>query len=132
MPMTNGSPGSPLRERSETIGLLLQLITSASPSHPMTFKEHLLQELEHTPEPILEQVLNFLQFLKAHSPNNGTSIQTPTINRSAPDLSDQERLAKLNKLFGAWKDQPDLAEKFAEIDRERHAYRGRPIDSMDR
>jgi hypothetical protein len=98
----------------------------------MTFKEHLLKELEHTPEPILEQVFNFLQFLKAHSPNNGASIPTPTINRSAQALNDEERLTRLNKLFGAWKNQPDLAEKFAEIDRERHAYQGRPIDSMDR
>jgi hypothetical protein len=97
----------------------------------MTFKEHLLQELEHTPEPILEQVVNFLRFLKTHSPNNGASIPTPTRDRSAQDLSDEERLARLNKLFGAWKNQPDLTEKFAEIDRERHAYRGRPIDSMD-
>ena len=43
-------------------------------------------------------------------------------------LTDEERLAKLNKLFGAWKNQPDLMEIYEEIDRERHAYRGRNID----
>jgi hypothetical protein len=98
----------------------------------MTLKENLLEELEHTPEPILEQVFNFLRFLKANSPNNGTATPTSIVDRSTQDLSDEERLARLNQLFGAWKDQPDLAEKFAEIDRERHAYQGRQIDSMDR
>ena len=46
-------------------------------------------------------------------------------------LTDEERLAKLNQLFGAGKDQPELMEIFAEIDKDRHAYRGRSIDSID-
>jgi hypothetical protein len=46
-------------------------------------------------------------------------------------LSDAEKLAKLNQVFGAWKDQPDLDENFAEIDRERHAYRGRQINLFE-
>jgi hypothetical protein len=46
-------------------------------------------------------------------------------------LSDEERLARLNQLFGAWKDQPDLLRNFAEIDQERHAYRSREIASLD-
>jgi antitoxin ParD1/3/4 len=46
-------------------------------------------------------------------------------------LTDQERLAKLNELFGTWQNQPELIEIFAEIDQERHAYRGRNIDSID-
>lgn len=32
-----------------------------------------------------------------------------------PLLTDEERLAKLNQLFGSWQDQPDLIEIFAEI-----------------
>jgi hypothetical protein len=47
------------------------------------------------------------------------------------NLSEEERLARINQVLGAWKDQADLVEIFAEIDRERHAYRGRQIDSMD-
>jgi hypothetical protein len=35
-------------------------------------------------------------------------------------LTDEERLAQLNQLFGAGKAQPELIEIFAEIDRERH------------
>lgn len=35
-------------------------------------------------------------------------------------LTNKERLNKLNKLFGAWKNQPDLMETFEEIDKERH------------
>jgi hypothetical protein len=97
----------------------------------MTLKDNLLEELEHTPEPILEQVFNFLRFLKANSSDSATATPTSTIADAAQGLSDEERLTRLNKLFGAWKDQPDLAEKFAEIDRERHVYRGRQIDSMD-
>jgi len=46
-------------------------------------------------------------------------------------LSQQERLTRLNQIFGAWKNQPALDEMFAEIDRERHAYRGRAIESID-
>ncbi|MUG92326.1 hypothetical protein F7734_07590 [Scytonema sp. UIC 10036] len=46
-------------------------------------------------------------------------------------LTDEERLVRLNKLFGVWKDQPELIDIFAEIDKERHAYRGRVIDSID-
>lgn len=46
------------------------------------------------------------------------------------NLTEEERLAKLSKLFGAWKNQDDLTEIFAEIDQERHAYRGRGIESM--
>ncbi|NJO66035.1 MAG: hypothetical protein HC836_50610 [Richelia sp. RM2_1_2] len=46
-------------------------------------------------------------------------------------LTDEERLAKLNELFGTWKNQPDLIEIYDEIDKERHSYRGRKIDSFD-
>lgn len=45
--------------------------------------------------------------------------------------TDEERLAKLNQLFGAWKDQPELMEIFTEIDRQRHAYQGREIDKIN-
>ena len=48
------------------------------------------------------------------SSNRNVKIQQP--------LTDEEKLAKLNKLFGAWKDQPELMEIFAEIDKDRHAY----------
>jgi len=46
-------------------------------------------------------------------------------------LSIQERLTKLNQIFGAWKNQPTLDEIFAEIDSERHAYQGRAIEAID-
>ncbi|MFB2836421.1 hypothetical protein [Floridanema evergladense] len=46
-------------------------------------------------------------------------------------LSETERLTRLNQLFGSWQNQPELDETFAEIDRERHAYRGREIASLD-
>ena len=68
---------------------------------------------------------------------NGTEIiiDLEFIEKPIPEqklhLTDEEKLAKLNKLFGAWKNQPDLTEIFAVIDQERHAYQGRTIDKMD-
>jgi hypothetical protein len=50
---------------------------------------------------------------------------------SPQSLSDEERLLKLNQLFGVWQDQPELVEIFAEIDQQRHAYQGRVIDSIE-
>ncbi|MES1024894.1 hypothetical protein ABN584_18885 [Gloeocapsa sp. BRSZ] len=55
---------------------------------------------------------------------------TENVEANLP-LTDEEKLRKLNQLFGAWKDQPELTEIFAEIDRQRHAYRGRAINSID-
>ena len=58
-------------------------------------------------------------------------ISPNQLNIAKHDLTDEERLTKLNRLFGAWKDQPDLKEIFEEIDEQRHAYRGRAINSID-
>lgn len=53
------------------------------------------------------------------------------ITKRQQALTEMEKLAKLNQLFGAWKNQPELTEIFAEIDQERHTYQGRIIDSID-
>ncbi|BCL33695.1 hypothetical protein [Nostoc sp. MS1] len=53
------------------------------------------------------------------------AVEKPKLNLTA-----EERLAKLSKLYGAWKNQDDLTEIFAEIDQQRHAYRGRNIESI--
>ncbi|MEA5571305.1 hypothetical protein [Calothrix sp. UHCC 0171] len=46
-------------------------------------------------------------------------------------LSNEEKLSKLNQLFGAWQHQPELVEIFAEIDEQRHVYLGRNIDVIE-
>ncbi len=46
-------------------------------------------------------------------------------------LTNDEKLAKLNQLFGVWKDDTELIEIFTEIDKDRHAYKGREINSLD-
>ena len=46
-------------------------------------------------------------------------------------LSEQERLTKLNQIFGIWKDEYDIDEIFAQINRERHADFGRAIETLD-
>jgi hypothetical protein len=58
-------------------------------------------------------------------------IPADPITENLQTLSDRERLSRLNQLFGAWQDQPELVEIFTEIDRQRHAYRGRVIDSIE-
>ncbi|KYC35215.1 hypothetical protein WA1_08640 [Scytonema hofmannii PCC 7110] len=61
-------------------------------------------------------------------------LEPPTENNNTKTkkiLTQEERLARLNQLFGVWKDQPELIEIFAEIDKERHASRGRSMDSID-
>lgn len=47
-------------------------------------------------------------------------------------LTDDERLAKLNKLFGVWKNKPELIEAFRKIDKQRHSYRGRKLDKINK
>jgi len=46
-------------------------------------------------------------------------------------LTVEERQKRINESLGAWKDQPNLDAIFVQIDQERHAYRGRQIDSFD-
>lgn len=48
----------------------------------------------------------------------------------APRINNEERLKRLHQVFGAWKDETELGENFAEIDRERHSYFGRKIDFL--
>ncbi|MHC5672720.1 hypothetical protein [Nostoc sp.] len=56
---------------------------------------------------------------------------TNQITEPQPPLTDEERLARLNQLFGVWKNQPELTEIFTEIDQQRHTYQGRTLDSLD-
>ncbi len=96
----------------------------------MTLKELLIQELDQTPDILVEQLLNFLRFLKSNYYFR-PQISQPAVAAPSGPLSDTERLARLNQLFGAWAGQPDLDEIFATIDQERHASRGRTLDSFD-
>ena len=41
------------------------------------------------------------------------------------------RLARLNRIFGAWRNQQDIDLIFADIDTQRHRDYGRKIDSFD-
>lgn len=46
-------------------------------------------------------------------------------------LSTEERHKRIKQVLGAWKDDPEIDAIFTEIDRERHNYHGRQIDSLD-
>ena len=91
----------------------------------MTLKEQLFQELDNASDDIVAQMLTTLRSFKANP--QSTSIPGHPLEH----LSEEERLIKINAMLGGWKDDPEIAEIFAQIDQERHAYRGRHIDSMD-
>ncbi|GAP99697.1 hypothetical protein NIES2104_62630 [Leptolyngbya sp. NIES-2104] len=46
-------------------------------------------------------------------------------------LTPEERQTLINEKLGGWKDDPNLDQIFADIDQERHLYRGRQTDSFD-
>jgi antitoxin ParD1/3/4 len=71
----------------------------------------LLEQLNNIPDGT--EIIIDLEFIEKQ-------VSEPKIH-----LTEEEKLAKLNKLFGAWKNQPDLTEIFAEIDQQRHTYEGR-------
>lgn len=77
----------------------------------------ILEQLDHIPDGA--EIIVDLEFIDSQT------------KESCKLLTEQERLAKLHELFGTWQNQPELIEIFAEIDKERHAYRGRNIDSID-
>lgn len=77
----------------------------------------ILEQLNNIPDGT--EIIIDLEFLEKQ-------ISEPKIN-----LTQEEKLAKLNKLFGVWKNKPDLPKIFVEIDQERHTSQGRSIDSID-
>jgi hypothetical protein len=91
----------------------------------MTLKEQLIQELNNSPEPVLEQMFNFLRLLK------NKSQPTSPPEHPLANLTEAERLARINEVLGAWKDDPEIDEIFTQIDHDRHAYHGRQINSLD-
>lgn len=46
-------------------------------------------------------------------------------------LSTEEQQNRIKQALGAWQDEPEIDAIFAEIDCDRHSYRGRRIDSFD-
>lgn len=47
------------------------------------------------------------------------------------NLSRDQRIAKIRAALGGWKNDPEIAEIFSEINRERHTYEGRPLATFD-
>lgn len=56
---------------------------------------------------------------------------TETASHPLSGLSREQRISKIRDALGGWKDNPEIAENFAEIDQDRHAYRGRPLTPFD-
>lgn len=69
---------------------------------------------------------NTVQLPEAITVPDGTEV---TVEISDRFLSNKiEQWQQLHQVAGAWQDDLEIDEVFAEIDRERHAYRGRDID----
>jgi hypothetical protein len=74
----------------------------------MTIKELLLQEIESTPETVLEETLNFLRFLKTKQPTNQPPIHDTNANNQiviepqTPIHSTGRSLLEHLKTIGNW------------------------------
>ena len=69
---------------------------------------------------------NKVQLSQAITIPDGTEVTVEISDCSLSSAKDQWQ--QLQQVAGAWQDDPQIDEIFAEIDRERHAYRGRDID----
>ena len=69
---------------------------------------------------------NTVQLSEAITIPDGTEVTVEISDRSLSNAKDQWQ--QLQQVAGAWQDDSEIDEIFAEIDRERHAYRGRDID----
>ena len=56
---------------------------------------------------------------------------SPVTFHPLANLNPQERQNRIKQVLGAWQNDPEIDAIFAEIDRERHSYHGRQIDSLD-
>lgn len=91
-------------------------------------RENLHRLIDALSPKLLTIVTEFVEFLMLR---RATPDDTPNNLANNRLLPDEERLTRLNQLFGAWADAPELIETFAELDRDRHAYRGRPLETWD-
>jgi hypothetical protein len=66
-----------------------------------TIKEKLLNAIESTPEPILEQILDYLEYLKTRSPNPTNPISQVPIQDEKPILRGA-KAEDLLKFAGTW------------------------------
>lgn len=69
------------------------------------------------------QIIELLEQINDISDNTEilVELQAPSASTTGKALTNDEKLAKLNQLFGAWKDDTELIEIFTEIDKDRHA-----------
>lgn len=66
-----------------------------------TIKEQLLNAIESTPEPILEQILDYLEYLKARATSSATGSNKVPIQDGEPILSGS-KAKDLLKFAGTW------------------------------
>jgi hypothetical protein len=69
----------------------------------MTIKEELVQEIESTPEPLLEETLNYLRHLKATQPHSETQPASQSVPKQ-PNVQESTGQSLLDhlKTLGTW------------------------------
>lgn len=67
-----------------------------------------------------------IQLSEEVTASDGTEVIVEIPDRVLTNKTD--RWQQLQQVAGAWQDDSEIDEIFAEIERERHAYRGRDID----
>jgi Protein of unknown function (DUF2281) len=69
----------------------------------MTIKEQITQELEKLPEPLLQEILNFIQFLQAKRQEVGISSNNqPVQSITAEDTLTGSTAQDLLEFVGSW------------------------------
>lgn len=98
---------------------------------PIEIRQKLHRQIDQLPADLLMLVDEFLEFLKFRRGQTPKSPAISQISHPLSGLSREERVAKIRSVVGGWQDDPEIAEVFAAIDRERHAYPGRAIATLD-
>ena len=102
-------------------GLIVLLFTFSYQASLVPDAKKVKQELENNP----------LIIRRNNAIAKAKQINSTTTFHPLAHFSAEEQQNRIKQVLGAWQDEPEIDTIFAEIDRDRHSYRGRQIDSFD-
>lgn len=98
---------------------------------PIEIRQKLHRQIDQLPADLLmlvDEFLEFLKFRRNQAPKSPAICQT---FHPLSGLSREERIAKIRSTVGGWQDDPEIIDVFSAVDRERHAYQGRALVTLD-